>query len=146
MRGADRRIPHDYTLSAARAFQQLGTPEKPFSFIYISGEGADQAEKSWTLFGKIKGRTEKALAEMSSESFKTVSLRPGAILMTKEVRTWKMTWTLMDAACQPNGYIIATWIDRLSSSIQDGHAEYDDQLLGLGFHCFRAGDKLAGLG
>jgi hypothetical protein len=63
----------------------LGTPEKPFSFVFISGEGADQAEKSWTLFGKIKGRTEKALAEMSSDSFKTVSLRPGPILMTEEV-------------------------------------------------------------
>lgn len=82
---ADDRITHDYTLSAARAFQQLGTPEKPFSFIYISGEGADQAENSWTLFGKIKGRTEKALAEMSTDSFKTISLRPGAILMTDEV-------------------------------------------------------------
>jgi hypothetical protein len=88
---ANGRITHDYTLAAARAFQQLGTPEKPFSFVFISGDGADQAEKSWTLFGKIKGRTEKALAEMSSESFKTVSLRPGAILMTEEVSICKMT-------------------------------------------------------
>jgi hypothetical protein len=86
---ANGKITHDYTLAAARAFQELGTPEKPFSFVFISGEGADQAENSWTLFGKIKGRTGKALAEMSSESFKTVSLRPGAILMTEEVRICK---------------------------------------------------------
>jgi hypothetical protein len=63
----------------------LGTKENPFSFIFISGEGADQTEQSRFLFGKIKGRTEKALAEMSSESFKTVSLRPAVILMTEEV-------------------------------------------------------------
>jgi hypothetical protein len=64
----------------------LGTKENPFAFIFISGEGADQTEQSRFLFGKIKGRTEKALAEMSSESFKTVSLRPAVILMTEEVR------------------------------------------------------------
>ena len=51
--------------------------------------------------------------------------------MTEEVRTWTMTWTLMDAACQPNGCAIATWIERSPSSIQDNHADYDDQLHGL---------------
>lgn len=91
---SNERITHDYTLSAARAFKQLGTPEKPFSFVYISGEGADQAEKSWTLFGKVKGRTEKALAEMASDSFRTVSLRPAVILMTEEVSSSHMTQEL----------------------------------------------------
>lgn len=79
------RITHDYTLTAAKALSTLGTTSNPFKFIYISGEGADQSERGWTLFGRIKGRTEKALKALETESFKTISLRPGAINPTEEV-------------------------------------------------------------
>lgn len=100
------RITHDYTLTAARAFQKLGSREEPFTFVYISGEGADQSERSWTLFGKIKGRTEKALADMSSESFKTVSLRPGAILMTEEVCASNLITKVTQSASQSIEHLV----------------------------------------
>lgn len=63
----------------------MATKEKPFRFIYVSGEGADQTEKARALFGRIKGRTEKELNEMDSEEFQVLSIRPGGIIPTDEV-------------------------------------------------------------
>ncbi len=80
-----RRITHDYTLNAAKALSSLGTLQTPFRFIYVSGEGADQSERGRQLFSRIKGRTERALAEMETVSFSTISVRPGVIIPTQEV-------------------------------------------------------------
>lgn len=85
------RITHDYTLSAANAFKSLGSPARPFRFVYISGEGADQSESSRFLFGQIKGRTERALMAMEDDGFKVVSVRPSAIIPTPEVRPRHMS-------------------------------------------------------
>jgi hypothetical protein len=79
-----RRITYDYTVEAARAFSTLGTADKPFRFVFVSGMGADQTEKSRPIFAKIKGRAEKWLVEHETESFKTVNLRPGGIVPTPE--------------------------------------------------------------
>ncbi|WVF68454.1 hypothetical protein IAT40_003220 [Kwoniella sp. CBS 6097] len=81
------RITHDYTLTFARAFSNLGTPSNPFKFIYISGEGARQDENSSQLFAKVKGRIEKALVQLAENSggkFEAVNLRPGVINPTLE--------------------------------------------------------------
>lgn len=72
-------------MAAARALSTLGTPGEPFRFVYISGEGADQTEKSRMIFSRTKGKVEKALMGLESESFKTLNLRPGGIRWTKEV-------------------------------------------------------------
>jgi hypothetical protein len=72
-------------MTAAKALSTLGTKEQPFRFIYVSGEGADQTEKSRQLFGRIKGRTERELDEAETGTFKTISVRPGAINPTAEV-------------------------------------------------------------
>lgn len=75
----------------------VGSPEKPFRFIYVSGEQADREEKGWALFSKIKvlylhpsseavltldqsqGRTEKDLVDYASSrpSLIAQNLRPG---------------------------------------------------------------------
>ena len=58
------RITHDYTLAAARA---MFAANPRMQFCFVSGRGADQDEKSRTLFGKIKGRTEKDLQTLNEE-------------------------------------------------------------------------------
>jgi hypothetical protein len=80
-----RRITHDYTDTFARAFSSLGTSSNPFRFVFVSGEGADQNEKGRALFSRIKGRTEKELKAMETDSFRTISVRPGGILPMPEV-------------------------------------------------------------
>jgi hypothetical protein len=83
---------------------------------------------------------------MSSESFKTVSLRPGAILMTEEVRICKMISALIHTAPQQNGYIVGTGLYGSTVAIQGSHSQYDNQLYELGISCRRISDKLAELG
>ncbi|KAK6908509.1 hypothetical protein I203_102511 [Kwoniella mangroviensis CBS 8507] len=85
------KITHDYTITAAKAFSNLGTSEKPFKFIYMSGEGARQDEKGYAIFSKIKGRTEKELDEMKSDQLDVVNIRPGGIIPTPEHRQ-RMNW------------------------------------------------------
>lgn len=68
-------ITHDYTLAAAEAFQKIpggdgpGDAKKddPFRFVYVSGMGAETTPGMMTArFGKVKGETEVALAEMTN--------------------------------------------------------------------------------
>lgn len=73
-------ITYDYTKEAAKAFAPLGTKDKPFRFVFVSGMGADQSGKSSTLFAKVKGQVERELVADETESFKTVNLRPGGIV------------------------------------------------------------------
>ncbi|TXT12830.1 hypothetical protein VHUM_01231 [Vanrija humicola] len=78
------KITHDYTLEAAKAFESLGTPDAPFRFVFVSSTSADQAEKSYPFYTKIKGRAEKWLAEHETDAFKTVNVRPAGIIPTPE--------------------------------------------------------------
>lgn len=71
-------------MTAAKAFSSFGKPESPFRFVYVSGEGADQSEKGYQLFSRIKGRTEKDLHALETPQFQTLSIRPGGILPTPE--------------------------------------------------------------
>ncbi|KAJ7492289.1 hypothetical protein FB451DRAFT_1217741 [Mycena latifolia] len=76
------RITHDYPLAAAQAFSTLSETGK-FNFVYVSGEGADPTEKTFTYFGKIKGRTEAALRALPSTSPQgtlcVFNVRPGFV-------------------------------------------------------------------
>ena len=69
-----RQITVDYTLAFARALHQA-SPQAAFCFL--SGQGADQTEKSRMAFARYKGAAEKALLEIG---FPRVHLfRPGYI-------------------------------------------------------------------
>ncbi|KAJ7724257.1 hypothetical protein B0H16DRAFT_1677653 [Mycena metata] len=77
------RITYDYPLAAAKAFSTLSETDK-FNFVYVSGEGADPTEKTWTLFGKIKGRAEVALRALPStpayNALRIFNVRPGGVM------------------------------------------------------------------
>ncbi|KAJ7665463.1 hypothetical protein DFH06DRAFT_1187433 [Mycena polygramma] len=76
------RITYDYPLAAAKAFSTLSDKNK-FNFVYVSGEGADPTEKTFTLFGKIKGRAEVALHALPSDpphsALRVFNVRPGFV-------------------------------------------------------------------
>jgi len=64
------------------ALQQGGVASRseasPFRFVFVSGEGADPEEKTLLMFGRIKGRAEKYLTDLSSSSgVKASIVRPG---------------------------------------------------------------------
>jgi len=81
-------------MASATALRQLGSHDKPFKYVFVSGMGADQREQGgWfqALFAKVKGRAERELVAMENEGgdIKVVNLRPGGIIPTEEVsREW----------------------------------------------------------
>ncbi|KII91326.1 hypothetical protein PLICRDRAFT_51498 [Plicaturopsis crispa FD-325 SS-3] len=72
------KLTYDYTLAAATAMADARKAQEkaPPRFVFISGEGADQSEKSMMLFGRIKGRTEAHLLSLRTPLDVTI-LRPG---------------------------------------------------------------------
>ncbi|SPO03560.1 probable nucleoside-diphosphate-sugar epimerases [Cephalotrichum gorgonifer] len=78
------KITKDYALAAAKAFQKLpkDDPSAPFEFVYVSGEGTTHDPGYFTqLFARVKGETEKELAEMRKENplFHASSVRPAFV-------------------------------------------------------------------
>jgi uncharacterized protein YbjT (DUF2867 family) len=72
--GLFRRITVDYSLTFARALRKA-SPQAAFCFL--SGQGADQTERSRLAFARYKGAAEKALLEIG---FPRVHIfRPGYI-------------------------------------------------------------------
>ena len=59
-------VTHGYALAAARAMLAANPRMR---ICFLSGSGADQQEKSRSLFGRIKGRTERELGELSPNVF-----------------------------------------------------------------------------
>ncbi|KAF7719018.1 Uncharacterized protein PECH_000198 [Penicillium ucsense] len=76
-------ITKDMTLQAAEAFQQLKLHDsEDFKFVFVSGEGATSKPGLFTaLFGRVKGETESALAEMEAQNprFKALIVRPAYV-------------------------------------------------------------------
>ena len=69
-----RQITVDYTLAFARALHKAGSQA---AFCFLSGQGADQTERSRMAFARYKGAAEKALLEIG---FSRVHIfRPGYI-------------------------------------------------------------------
>jgi len=68
------KITYDYTVAAAKAVVHANDELR---FLFLSGRGADNTEKTKLLFGKIKGRTENALKQSPLQ--KLYIARPNAI-------------------------------------------------------------------
>lgn len=67
-------ITYNYTVAAAKAMKAVNPNAV---FIFLSGAGADTSEKSKTLFARIKGKAENALAAMPGLNYYNV--RPAGI-------------------------------------------------------------------
>ncbi|THV03895.1 hypothetical protein K435DRAFT_650390 [Dendrothele bispora CBS 962.96] len=89
------KVTYDYVVSMVSALEGVKSrpKDKPFRFIFFSGEGADPTEKSMMMFGRIKGRTERFLSELPPESgIKAHNLRPG-FFYPKWKPAAQNTWT-----------------------------------------------------
>lgn len=76
-------ITKTYPLAFASAFQPaLKATNKPINFVYVSGQGATFQPGLFTpIFGKTKGETELALADVRKKNplFRASTVRPGFI-------------------------------------------------------------------
>lgn len=74
-------ITHHYPLAAAKAFSGLH-PDSPFTFVFVSGEGATQTPGMFTpIFGRVKGQAEQSLFDFykATPNFKLYNVRPAAV-------------------------------------------------------------------
>ena len=74
-------ITKDYTLEAAKAFSTLHR-DSPFTFVFVSGEGATQTPGFLTtLYGRVKGETEAELLELGKKypQLKVYNMRPAIV-------------------------------------------------------------------
>ena len=69
------KITYDYTVAFVRDMVQANPR---IGFLFLSGAGADNTERSRFLFGRIKGRTENALMQLPLKRLHIA--RPAAIL------------------------------------------------------------------
>ncbi|OJT15658.1 hypothetical protein TRAPUB_5486 [Trametes pubescens] len=102
-------LAYNYTLSAARALKEAGagSEEKPFRFVYVSGEHADPTGESRQAWARVKGRVERELPELfQGTHMKAYILRPGYFFPSKaypEDRLNQRSFTLraLDAVFGP---------------------------------------------
>ena len=83
------RLRHDLTLAAAQTLARLNPG---MTFVYVSGAGADSAEKGSIMWARVKDRTENALLRLP---FRAVYLlRPGVIQPLHGARRAVQDWLL----------------------------------------------------
>ncbi|KAI0707543.1 hypothetical protein C8T65DRAFT_808914 [Cerioporus squamosus] len=117
-------LTYDFTLSAARALKEAGagSPEKPFRFVFISGEGADPTGKSGQMWAKVKGRVERELPELFEGTNMTAHIyRPGYFFPSKKYPEDRLNQrgTLMRVADVAMGPLLKTLTPSLYSPIED---------------------------
>ncbi|KAK5000828.1 hypothetical protein LTR66_000374 [Elasticomyces elasticus] len=96
-----------YPLAAAKALATLADAKAEegaakMNFVYVSGEGADQA-RARQMFGRVKGRAERELQELmgTNPALRVYSARPAYIDPEREWLAEKEPTTLMPSAVIP---------------------------------------------
>ncbi|KAF2455031.1 hypothetical protein BDY21DRAFT_350976 [Lineolata rhizophorae] len=82
------RMTRDYPVAAASAFAELNKPgtgesaARPFTFVYVSADDADQAGTSSALYRRVKGQAERDLLSLmdARPSLRVYNARAGAII------------------------------------------------------------------
>ncbi|TDL15960.1 hypothetical protein BD410DRAFT_852307 [Rickenella mellea] len=75
-------LTRDWPMAAIAAFNDsgMGSVQRPFRFVYVSGESADQSEKALLMFARVKGRADKDLIDFAKSTHGTMKaqmLKPG---------------------------------------------------------------------
>jgi nucleoside-diphosphate-sugar epimerase len=83
-------ITYDTTLAFANSLLKVNNA---MTFCYISGSHTDGTEKSSTMWARVKGRTENALAKLSFKA--EYNFRPGGMLATKGQKNSKWIYTVI---------------------------------------------------
>ncbi|OQD87520.1 hypothetical protein PENANT_c005G10105 [Penicillium antarcticum] len=92
-----RRVSIDYTLTAARVFQD--TCQKPFRFIYCSGAAAerDQTKPLWFMqdYRRIRGQVETETLDFARDhtGFEAHIMRP-AMILTRDMSLQRLVFSL----------------------------------------------------
>ena len=88
------RLTYDMTLATASTLARLNPG---MSFVYVSGAGADTSENGKTMWARVRGRTENALARLPFGRINVI--RPGVVRpmhgARSRTRTYRLIYPLM---------------------------------------------------
>ncbi|GAA0911997.1 epimerase [Rothia nasimurium] len=107
------RLTYDMTLAVATA---LSRRDPDMTFVYVSGAGADSTEHGKTMWARVRGRTENALARLP---FRRVhAIRPGIIRpmhgVTSRTRAYRMLYPIF-APLLP---LLRAWLPHLVATTE----------------------------
>ena len=123
-----KEITVDYTEAFAKT---LRSESVKTTFCFLSGQGADQTEKSRMMFAKDKGIAENILQKLNFDRFYT--FRPGYIYPSMPRVEPNLTYKIMKAIYKPISFIypnIGISSEQLSSAmIKVGWAGYHKTIL-----------------
>jgi uncharacterized protein YbjT (DUF2867 family) len=91
-----RRITYDFTLAAARV---LAERNPQMTFIYVSGAGTDASGSGRSMWARVKGETENALARLPFKA--TYMFRPGYIQPLHGIRAKTRLYRMLYAIVGP---------------------------------------------
>jgi uncharacterized protein YbjT (DUF2867 family) len=91
-----RRVTYEYTLAAA---ELLARRNPQMTFIYVSGAGTDASEKGRSMWARVKGQTENALARLPFKA--TFMFRPGYIQPLHGIKAKTRLYRLIYAVAGP---------------------------------------------
>ncbi|KII91298.1 hypothetical protein PLICRDRAFT_51468 [Plicaturopsis crispa FD-325 SS-3] len=127
------QMTYGYPMAAAKAMSTARAADggtRPARFIYITGELADQSEKSWYLGGRIMGRTEVHLLALPPPVEVTI-IRPAYFFPSHPIlrphirpsilsRAWNVFITPILLAFRPEWYMPVEDLGKFSVAIAKG--------------------------
>ena len=112
------RITYDLTMSVARTLVQANPG---MTFVYVTGAGTDSSEKGKTMWARVKGRTENALAGLGFKA--TYMFRPGVIKPLHAVRSKTLAYRAAYVLAKPLFGLMRTfWPRSIVTSVDVGQA------------------------
>jgi hypothetical protein len=99
------KITYDYTIAFTK---DMLNANDAMNFLFLSGRGADNTERTRVLFGKIKGRTENALLQLPFK--KLYIARPAGILPVHKPKKLAFILRLQYAMVKLFSYITPSFI------------------------------------
>jgi uncharacterized protein YbjT (DUF2867 family) len=98
------RLTHDMTLATASTLARLNPG---MTFVYVSGAGADSSENGKTMWARVRGRTENALARLPFA--RVHAIRPGVIQPMHGARSRTRSYRLLYPLLAPFLPVFRAW-------------------------------------
>jgi uncharacterized protein YbjT (DUF2867 family) len=112
------RVAYDLTLSVARTLVEANPR---MTFVYVTGAGTDGTEKGKSMWARVKGRAENALATLGFKA--TYMFRPGVIQPMHAVRSKTIAYRAAYVVAKPFfGFMRTFWPRSIVTSVEVGLA------------------------
>lgn len=113
-----RRVTYDIALSAANTLVERNPT---MTFIFVSGAGTDASEQGRTMWARVKGQTENAIARLPFKA--TYMFRPGIIQPLHGIQSKTASYRILYVALAPLMWFLKlAWPSMITTTERVGRA------------------------